>query len=101
MLPIGTGLLEVDDAVVLEPEADLDRLGGRVGAVGVDQKTRLVAERAPDLGNDLIGPPRPLVLVVTALLADPELEGSVPIVVLQARQARGLGVRRDLAALHA
>ncbi len=74
-LPVRARLLEVGDAVLLEHPADLDRLGRRVAAVGVDEQRDVVAERAAHRRDHRLGASGPLVLVVAALLADSDLEG--------------------------
>ncbi len=101
IFPIGARLLEMADAVILQHAADLDRLFRRVTAIGIHQQAGIGAEGLADERHDLVGPARPFILVMTAFLADAELEGGIAMLVPQAREAHGLLLGRDLAALHA
>jgi hypothetical protein len=64
------------DAVVLQHAADGDRGLRRIAAVAVDQQVGAIAERLADQGHDRLGAAGPLVLVMAAFAADPELEGA-------------------------
>src|SRR5207247_59076 len=58
-------------------------------------------ERLADQRHDRIGASGPLVLIMAAFLADPELEGIIPAFVPELHESLGFILRRDLAALHA
>ena len=85
-------------AVVGEHAANLDSLLGSVGAVGIDQQGNVVTERFPHLRYDCLGTTRPLVLVVTALLANADLEGIEAMLVTQPHQALDFVLGCDVAA---
>src|ERR1700694_5930095 len=85
-LPVGTGLLEMTDAVALQHAAHLDRLLRRVTAVGIDHENGAISKRLTHGRDDRLRAARPLVLIMPALLADPKLEGGEAEIVPKARQ---------------
>ena len=95
--PVRTRFLEMAHAVVLQQLADLDRALRRITAVGVHQQFHAVAHGAAHGGHDLLGAARPLVHVVAAFGADPELEGIETELVTQRHQPRRLVRGRDVA----
>src|SRR5262249_59663404 len=97
-LPVRAGLFEVPHAGGLEHAPHLDRLRRRVAAVCVDQEGDVVVEGPRDALEKLFGSPRPLVTVVPALPADPDLERLEAALVAKAREPIGLLGRPDVAA---
>ena len=52
--PVGAGLFEVAELVLLEQLADLDRFGGRETAIAIGQQRHIVANGLPDRGGRAI-----------------------------------------------
>ena len=86
------------DAVLFEEPPDLDRPGRCVAAVGVDEEAGVVTDGGAHGRHHRVRPSRPLVLVVAALPADPDLECREAGSLAELRQAPGLVVGPDVAA---
>ena len=85
------------DAFGLEQPPDLDRARRREAAVRIDQLCDAIAQRARHGGHDRLGAARPFIDITAALGADAPLEGIESLLIAQPHEARGLGLRRDVA----
>ena len=83
-------------SVALEHPPDGDRPGRRVAAVRVDEDRHVVSERRADSLDDCLGPSRPFVGVVPALLADADLDRVEPMLLAEPGEALRLVLGRDV-----
>src|SRR5690606_34060546 len=92
-----TRLLVVNHALRLHHTADLDGTDRIEATVGISEKIDLVAERLADFRDDRLGPPRPFVDIAPDLGTDAKLERVEAELALQAAEALGFGLGRDVA----
>ena len=97
-LPVGAGLLVVHVPVVLEDSSHFDGPLRCVAAVGVGVHGNRISHRLAHGGDDLFGPSRPLILVVSDGFAQADLERAVSVRVHQPLEPFAFVFRCNLAA---